>query len=530
MTDDGYERLSALDNFFLIFESPNTPMHVGSAAIFDAASLLKPDGGIDGRRIKAYVASRLDQIPRYRERLVWIPLAERPVWVDDDHLDLDYHIRHTSLPKPGNERQLKDLAARIISQPLDTRKPLWETWVIEGLEHDRFAMIFKVHHCMIDGISGADLLSTLLSPKPDPRLPHSSRWVPRPAPSRLALLRDQLVERLKAPVLFSSRALRHPLTVASTVARSVGAVAQTMGSTLQFVSRTPLNQPISAHRRFEWATMDIAAIKAVKDVLGGTLNDVVLATVAGAVRSFLERRQVDVAAVRFRVFVPVSLRSATEHGTLGNRVAGWFIDLPLGEPEPRTRFTKIRNAMVELKKTDPALAADALTGMAEWVNPSLFGLATRLVSGVLPFNLVVTNVPGPPMPLYLLDSRMLAVYPVVPLYVNLGLGIALFSNDGKLFWGFNADWDVVPDLDEFVACVRLAFDDLCAVARVAERGRALEIGFKETLTSPVDRSERVHSNRVRKRRKASGARYTGRRARRGVPGVGMPSDGARPQA
>jgi WS/DGAT/MGAT family acyltransferase len=246
-----YARLSAFDNFFLICESPTTPMHVGSTALFEAGSLSTPEGAIDGERIKHYIASRLDRIPRYRQRLVRIPVEQRTVWVDDPHFELDYHVRHTSLPRPGDDTQLKQLSARIQAQQLDRTKPLWETWIVEGLQGGHFTLILKVHHCMIDGISGADLLSVLLSPTVETGLEAPKPWRPRSAPSGAELLRDEILHRIEGLVSFASRAARHPLAVAAEIGGAVGAVAETLGSSLRSTSPTPLNQPIGTHRRFD---------------------------------------------------------------------------------------------------------------------------------------------------------------------------------------------------------------------------------------------------------------------------------------
>ena len=241
-------------------------------------------------------------------------------------------------------------------------------------------------------------------------------------------------------------------------------MAETLGSTLRSASPTPLNQPIGAHRRFDWAAMDLGTIKRVKDALGGTVNDVVLTAVTGGVRTYLQRHGMQVGDMDFRAFVPVSTRSAEPRGTMGNRVTGWIVNLPIGERDALRRFRQVRDTTLRLKRSNYARGAEVLTEIAEWTSPSLMGMAIRLASQTaLPFNLVVTNVPGPPTPLYLLGSRLQAVYPLVPLFVNLGLGVALFSNAGTLFWGFNADWDVVPDLTAFVGGLHAAFRELCAL-------------------------------------------------------------------
>jgi diacylglycerol O-acyltransferase len=467
MADYRYERLTALDNFFLVFESPDTPLHVASTAIFEAGPLTMPNGGIDIERITAHIMSRLHLIPRYRERLTYIPIEAHPVWVDDERFNLNYHLRHTSLPKPGDVRQLKRLSARIMSQQLDRGKPLWETWIVEGLEGSRFAMISKTHHCMIDGISGVDLLTVLLSSKPDDAVTEPVRWIPRPAPSRMELLRDEVMQRMRAPLGAVSRLLREPGAVLDDVREGLAAVGETIGQGMRMASKTPLNQPIGPHRRFDWTAVDIAAIKAIREHLGGSLNDVVLATVCGGVRRFLERRSIGIRGLDFRVFVPVSLRASEEHGTLGNRVAGWMVDLPIAERDPRKRLAKIRETTARLKESRQARGSEILTEVAEWTGTTVLSLGMRLASRANPFNLVVTNVPGPANPLYLLGARMLEAYPMVPLFTNLGLGVALFSNAGKLFWGFNADWDAVPDLHDFVGAIEGAFAEMRETASVA---------------------------------------------------------------
>ncbi len=335
MLHHNYERLSALDNSFLVLERANTPMHVGSTAVFDAAPLLGPWGGVDFERFARHVAARLHLIPRYRQKLAYVPLQGRAVWVDDKSFNLHYHLRHTSLPKPGDEHQLKRLCARIMSQALDRGKPLWETWIVEGLEGGQMAMISKVHHCMIDGISGVDLLSVLMSPTAEPPEDETSAsWTPRPVPSPAVLLRDELVERVKTPANVLSRLLRTPGAVFTDIRDGLSAISESIGSGARIASPTPFNQPIGPHRQFDWLSMDVSALQEVRHRLGGSFNDVVLAIVAGAVRRFMLRRTLSVSDLTFRVFVPVSTRTSEQRGALGNRVAGWIVDLPIDEPAP----------------------------------------------------------------------------------------------------------------------------------------------------------------------------------------------------
>lgn len=487
-----YDRLSALDNSFLLFEDGVSHMHVASTAIFEASPLLTPEGGIDIERIRDFVSSRLHRIPRYRQRLTYVPIENQPVWVDDERFNLAYHVRHTSLPKPGDERQLKRLTARIASQQLDRGKPLWEVWFVEGLADGRFAMISKVHHCMVDGISGVDLLEVLLDSTPQPAVEDPPVFIPRGVPSSFELLRDEIIDRLAAPLGLAYRLLREPLRVVRGVSQSLGALGETVLAGMSMTSETPLNQEIGPYRRFDWSTMDLAAVKDVKNQLGGSLNDVVLTSVAGAVRRFLARRRVNVSALTFRVMIPVSVRSRTERGTLGNKVAAWMAELPIGESDPLRRYAMIRETTGRLKNSKQAMGAEVLTQVTEWTPSTLLALGARLAHRGLPFNLVVTNVPGPQVPLYLLGARMQEIYPLVPLFARLGLGVALFSYAGRLHWGFNADWDVVPDLHDFVGAVDDAFAELHAAALadrgVGPMGESRFASVRETVTLHVART------------------------------------------
>ncbi len=462
-----YDRLTALDHSFLFLERPNAPMHVGSIAIHERGALESRDGGVDIDLLRRGIAGVLHRIPRYRQRLDWVPLEGTPVWVDDEGFNLDYHVRHTSLPRPGDADQLRLLAARVMAQRLDRARPLWEMWVVEGLEHNRFALLSKVHHCMIDGVSGVDLMNVLMSPSPDAEIFESSPFVPRPAPSRAELLRDELVRRALLP-LNALRDLRKLASEAQNTRREFGvrtrALRETLGGVLERATPTPLNERVSPHRRFDWLVLEVEAVKAVRRALGGSLNDVVLATVAGAVRRFLEQRRVSVEGLDFRVMAPVSVRAENERGRLGNRVSAWIVPLPLAEPDPALRLRTIAARTAELKQARQAVAAEVLTQAADWTPATLLALGARNMTRQLPFHLVVTNVPGPQVPLYLFGSRMLESYPVVPLLDGLGLGIALFSYDGKLCWGFNADWDLIPDLDRFVNFVADSFEELREVA------------------------------------------------------------------
>jgi WS/DGAT/MGAT family acyltransferase len=472
-----YDRLSVLDNSFLAIESPSTHMHVAALAVFDAGPLRTADGGIDIDRFRRFVASKLPMIPRYRQRTATIPLERRSVWVDDEHFNLEYHVRHTSLPHPGDDEQLMLLMGRISSQQLDRSKPLWEMFVVEGLSDDRFALISKTHHAIIDGVAGADLLTVLLNVTPTEDIDPPEPFVPRPAPTGPDLLIMETARRA-GRVAASLRNVRHigddAQAVAAEAARKLHAVGQSLSSGwLSMASRTPLNGKVTPNRRFGTLDTDLDEVKAVKNALGGSVNDVVLATVAGGVRRYLlEDHGFAVDDLDFRVMAPVSVRTAGEAGAMGNQVAMWLASLPIAEPDPVSRLAAVSEETTKLKRTDQALGAATLVRLSAGAPTTLLSLASRLATNARPFNMTVTNVPGPQFPLYLLGSKLLATYPLVPLWQEHGAGIALFSYDGTLFWGFNADWDVVPDLRALIEAVAASFGELreAAAAVTADGG------------------------------------------------------------
>ncbi|MBI3782291.1 MAG: wax ester/triacylglycerol synthase family O-acyltransferase [Deltaproteobacteria bacterium] len=466
-----YERLTAQDRSFLVFEKDNTHMHLGGITLFEHTPLTTPDGGVDIERIRSYINSRLHFIPRYRQRLAYIPIEDYPVWVDDDRLNLHYHVRHTSVPRPGDERQLKRLAARIMSAPLDRRRPLWEVWVIEGLEGDRFAMLLKTHHSVVDGVSGVDLMSVLLRPDSSDHFEEAPTWRPRPAPSGLELVRDELTRRANMPRAVWDQMqnfLRDPRRAAAALVDELSSTWEFINAGLRRPADTPLNRPIGPYRRFDWHAFDLAQVKAVKNRFGGTVNDVILTTVTGAIRRFLTRRMTAVDSLDYRAVVPVNVRRANELGAPGNHVSAWMLSLPVNEPNVRERFRRISEATTQLKQSKQAQGIEALTQIAEIMDPVLT-LGVRLAARVAPYNLIVTNVPGPQFPLYLLGSRLLEGYPSVPLFDYQGLGVAIFSYDNRLFFGLNADWDLVHDLHDLVADLDASFRELLHAATGDDR-------------------------------------------------------------
>ena len=459
------DRLTALDTSFLHLEDAASHMHVASVMVFEG-SPPPYDELLDA------IERRLHLVPRYRQRLAFVPLAQgRPKWVDDPHLNLRYHVRATALPAPGDENQLKELAGRVFAQQLDRDKPLWEIWIVDGLEGDRFALLSKTHHALVDGISGVDIISVLFDTSPEPAAPADpgDRWLPRPLPSRAQLLAEALLERTTIPaeVARSVRAVfrgpRRILSGARDAAVGVGAMAW---AGLNPAPTSPYNESIGPHRRFTWVRADLRDIKAIKNELGGTVNDVVLSTVTGALGKHLRRRGQNTDGLELKAMIPVSVRADVERGALGNRVAAMMAPLPVWCQDPVARLDIVREELKGLKSSGQAVGAQVLTELTGFAPPTVMGQAARLVSRQRMFNVVVTNVPGPQFPLYLAGRRMLDPFPMVPLAKNQALGIALLSYAGKINFGLVGDWDLMWDLDEFAADLRGSLEELAEAAGV----------------------------------------------------------------
>lgn len=462
------ERLTALDGTFLGLEQEGSHMHMGVVLMFEAAALMSDDGTLDIEHIRAFIASRLHRVPRYRQRLAWVPLYRQPVWIDDENFNVHYHVRHTSLPRPGDLRTLKRLVGRIMSQQLDRGKPLWELWIVEGLEDGRIAMIGKVHHCMVDGIAGADMLAELLSPVPDPTIEEAPRWLPDPAPTSGRLVVHEFLRRRVQSLgvlRHVGQALRDPGGMWQSVLAGAEAISEVVSAAFPPVSNSPINPSrISPHRRFDWVRFELDRAKEIRGRLGGTVNDVVLATVAGAMGRFLRRRGVRPEDLNFRALVPVSTRPDAERGRTGNRVALLFAQLPIGEADPRRRLERVIETTCTLKRSNQAHGTELIEAFGEWMGSSFLARTGQLGALVRAFNMVVTNIPGPSVPLYLLNARLLETYPLVPLYRNQAVGIALFSYRDHLHWGLNTDWDRVPDLHDLVTGLGAEFEALSKAA------------------------------------------------------------------
>lgn len=454
MAETFSERLSALDATFLDIETQSAPMHVGGALLFEAKPLLAQDGSLDVERLRDYVECMLASTPRYRQCLEWVPGLGHPVWVDSKRFNIQYHLRHTRLPRTGDERSLKRLVGRLFSQQLDRNHPLWEFWTVEGVDEDSFALVIKVHHCMVDGVGGVELLQTLLRPSPDPGMDEPMPWAPRPAPTRLRLLRDELEHR--------ARGARQLRTLAPRLVHNLGAMQRLLRTGLQPSAKTIFTETdISPYRRFDWMQTDLEEAKAIKNRLGGTLNDVVVAATAGGVRRFLARRGTRIdEGDRFRVVLPVNTRKPGSGG-IGNHVAMLLADLPIAEADPKRRLQKVTEITKELKeRSSQADSAELVEDLADVTTKALLSELFKTAMRFRSYNLIITNVPGPSVPLYMLGARMKAIYPMVPLMRNQNLGIALFSYCGTIFWGFNADWESFPDVHSFVQDVQYSFEEL----------------------------------------------------------------------
>jgi len=438
-------------------------MHVGGTEIFSAGKLRNSEGGIDFESIKLLTESVLYRIPRYRQKLVWIPRGDHAVWVDDEQFNLDYHFRHTSLPRPGTEDQLKRLTARIMEQTLDRSRPLWETWVVEGLEGDRFALINKMHHCMIDGAAGIDLSQILLSKTQTRRIRKAPRFIPRPTPSRRELLRAERLRRLSLPrvALRNWRAFRSETDDLPGEFRTrLRALREMLEFKAVTASDTPLHGTVGPHRIVDWLNVPLSEIKAIRRKFDCSVNDIILTMVTGAVRRFMQHRQVRPESLDFRVSAPVNVRGEKDQKGTGNHVSSWILRLPLGEDDPVRQIEAIRETTQRLKDSHQSIVVEMMNGLNEWLP---FNIQSASVGTM---NMIVTNVPGPQFPLYMLGAELEELRPLPPLIENIGLSIGVMSYNGTLCWGFNADYDRVPDLDDFCFGVRRSFERLADAAGV----------------------------------------------------------------
>jgi WS/DGAT/MGAT family acyltransferase len=470
------DRLSGLDTSFLNLETGPVHMHVASTTIFEG-----PVPAYD--ELRNHIESRLHLVPRFRQKLRFVPFGQgRPVWIDDPQFNLDYHLRHTALPPPGSEEQLQTLAARVFSQRLDRTKPVWEMWLVDGLENDRFALVTKCHHCLVDGVSGVDITTVLFDLDREPAQQLSpDPWLPQPEPSRAQLLGDALIQRATNPAEIV-RGARSVLTAPSRVA---GAAVKELGAAGSFLRtgfsapRSPINCSIGPYRRFAWVRTDLDDMKRVKKSAGGTVNDVVVTVVSGALGRYMRGHGHPTTGLELRAMVPISVRSSDEHGALGNRVSAMMAPLPVGREDPLERLQAVSDTMRHLKTSGQAVGASLLTDVTNFTPPTIAAQAARLQSYQRFFNTVVTNVPGPQFPLYLLGRELQDIFPMVPLAANQAVCFGIMSYNGGINFGVTADYDSTPDLDALAEDLEASVAELLGAATSPESNGVRETGARQ---------------------------------------------------
>jgi diacylglycerol O-acyltransferase / wax synthase len=464
VTADGrpfYEPLSARDAWFLYAERPSTPLDLGTVYVFEAGS--RVPGGRGAIGIEETIKERIHLVPRYRQRIHRVPMnLAHPVWVDDPHFELGAHVRREVLPPPGGGAALRRLVMRILSRPLDMRRPLWELTIVTGLTHDRVVFVNRAHHAMVDGTSSVDILTLLLDLTPESYTPEqpAEAWQPRPEPTNWQLIRPMLWnvgaqrkdDRTMLPAVWNTT--RVPW-------RSLFKLSGKM------VTPRPdlfFNRKIGTQRSGRGLKVPIAEFKSLKERFGCTVNDAVLAVVSEGLHRWFKVRGEHVPD-KVRVFCPVSVRSEGDRGRLGNQISGMVLELPTGDLSVEERLKRIKVRTGDLKRTRQAVAADQLAGLADWAPPSLLVLAGRLMSTPQAgANINVTNVPGPQFPLFSGGAQLLEVWPFAPLYPSMGLGIAIVSYNGDAYFGLTADPGIVPDVEEFTTMLREAAAECAALA------------------------------------------------------------------
>ena len=487
------QRLGPRDLAFLAGETPSTPRHNATVEIFDPG----PDG-LDVERLTTHVEDRLAFVPRYRQVVREVPgNIANPVWVDDLSFDLEYHVRRSALPAPGTAEQLRELVARIVSRPLDRSRPLWEVYVVEGLEAGRVAILSKSHQVLVDGVQTVDLGQVLLDVTREPRRAEHEPWEPRRPPSGARLVRGALLDSVRRPATVAQTgrsAAGHVGRRAEVVSQRARAVAGAL-TNRERVPRSPLDVPLSQQRRFVTLATELEDYRRVRDAHGGTINDVVLATVAGGLRHWLMARRESLGGVRsLRAAVPMSvIDDELEATSLGSQVAGHLVDLPVGEASPVVRLHQVSYSFKAHGETGRAVAAHRLAGIAGFAPTTFHALGSRVAATAADqreFDLTVTNVPGPQFPLYAGGAQMLESYPVHPLLPYQALAIGVTSYDGGVFYGLNADRDAVPDADVLGQCFADALEEMVDTTGEARprvrRGRTARIRARRQVPTPGD--------------------------------------------
>ncbi len=475
------DRLTSIDASFLTNETSNAHMHVGAVLIFEG-----PPPAYDD--FLDHLESRLHLVPRFRQKLAFPPVETgRPFWVDDPNFNLSYHVRHTALPAPGSEEQLRNIAGRLFSQSLDRSKPLWELWLVQGLERNRFALINKTHHALVDGVAGVDIATVIFDVKPVPeRVEPDSAWVPRPPPSTAELAAHGVAAAAEAPFKLGRRALRaatDPLRTTRRVIEAGEALAEVAWNFTNPAPELPLNTEIGSHRRFAWTRAQLEDFKRIKDALGGTVNDVVLTVVSGALRSWLRSRGIKTEGLELRALVPVSIRAEDDRGNLGNRIAAMRGPLPVYIEDPVKRLEVVRRAMDGLKESKQALGAEVISRFNDFAPPTLLAQASRINFSTRLFNLIVTNVPGPQIPLYVLGRELEDVFPVAFLPEDHALAIAIMSYNGGIDFGLLGDYDAMEDIEMIATGINESLADLLAAAESREANAQSQIATGADLSS-----------------------------------------------
>ena len=475
---------------FLAVEDERNPMHIGNVSVFEGPAPSYGD-------LVRTVASNLPLVPRYRQRVRFVPMSlGRPLWVDDGHFQILYHVRRTAVPQPGAAEELRNLAGRVFAQNLDRNKPLWELWMVEGLEDGCWALISKVHHCMVDGVAGTDLLTVLLDRQPQPPPARAPEWHPASEPGGLYVLADTIADAILDPI---NRVRGLPIVARATLASGFG--MDNLTDLWNFVScfgtwaqpaAGSLNGPIGPHRRWSWAVSNLEQVREIRGALGGTVNDVVLCAITRGFRDLLLGRGENVTGKVVRTLVPVSVRRESEKGLYNNRVSGYFPGLPVGIEDPLERLTAIKAQMEVFKRSGQAVAGDALTQLSGYAPPMLLSVSARLATRFEQrlVQTVATNVPGPQFPLYAAGRQMLYAYPYVPIAGTVRVAIAIFSYLGGLNFGITGDYDSVPDLEVLTHGIESGMSELLALAGGPRQ---------TTRPAPAKRKARVSSDGQRRR-------------------------------
>lgn len=462
-------RMTSLDSSFLHLETRNTHMHIGGIAIFEPGPWKSHDQRYQA--LLRHIEPRLDLMPRYRQRIAFLPLnVDLPVWQDDEEFDITFHVKRAALPGNGGQQELCDLAGRVFSRQLDRRHPLWELYYVEGLEGDRWALLSKTHHALVDGLSALELATVLMDTSADYRPPvEGSRWRPDKETGTLGLLLKTLQVRAASPVGLVRSAVEaasNPRRLAAAVAEAAGALA-VVSRELQ-VPEGPLNGPTGPTRTYWYSRFDLEEFKEIKNAFGATINDVVVGVVSGGLRKYLEIHDEDVDHLAIKALMPVSLRDEKQRTALGNVLSMMIVKLPVDEPFPAARMRKAKANIDRLKKTKQALGADILLKLAGFAPATLHAMVARVSLRSMNYNTIVTNVPGPQWPLYTLGCQLENALPIAFLYEGQQVATAIFSYLGSLTFGYVADRHAFPDLPRFAECIEESFAELLDVARAGQ--------------------------------------------------------------